>query len=211
MVVLEVEDVAQVRAAPGVDRLVGVADHAEVAVLPGELAHQLVLHAVRVLVLVDEHVLEAAAGSGAAPPESRANRSQRAQQQVAEVERVRVREQALVGGVDVGGAPLLEIERGLGGGGRQPALVLPLVDAPEHAARLGDLGIEPVALLRLLHDAERVRFVVDREAAREAEVGDLAAQDAHADGMEGREPDRGGLAADQLLRPARASRRRPCW
>ena len=59
MVALEVEDVAQVRAAPRVDRLVRIADHAQVAVLAGELAHQLVLHAVRVLVLVDEHVLEA--------------------------------------------------------------------------------------------------------------------------------------------------------
>ena len=53
---LELEDVADVRAAEPVDRLVGVADHADVAVLGGEHHDQLVLGGVRVLVLVDEHV-----------------------------------------------------------------------------------------------------------------------------------------------------------
>ena len=63
-VALEVEDVADVGAAPAVDRLVVVADHAEVPVLARELRHEAVLHAVRVLVLVDEHVLPALAVAG---------------------------------------------------------------------------------------------------------------------------------------------------
>ena len=57
-VVLEVEDVADVGAAEGVDRLLVVADHRQVAVLLGQDLQPAVLRAVRVLVLVHEHVLE---------------------------------------------------------------------------------------------------------------------------------------------------------
>ena len=55
---LEVEDVAQVGAAPLVDRLVRIADDRDVAVRLGQPANQQVLRPVRVLVLVDHHVLE---------------------------------------------------------------------------------------------------------------------------------------------------------
>ena len=58
-VVLEVEDVADVGGAPGVDRLVGIADDADVAVARGPLLGQHVLRDVRVLELVDEDVLPA--------------------------------------------------------------------------------------------------------------------------------------------------------
>ena len=54
-VVLEIQDVLQVRAAPLVDRLVRVADDAEVAMALGQPAHQQVLRPVRVLVLVHHH------------------------------------------------------------------------------------------------------------------------------------------------------------
>ena len=60
-VLLEVEDVPDVGAAPAVDRLVVVADDADVAVLAAEQLDELVLRAVRVLVLVDEDVLKAVA------------------------------------------------------------------------------------------------------------------------------------------------------
>ena len=59
-VALEVEDVADVGAAPGVDGLVDVADDEDVAVRVGEQAHDAVLRVVRVLVLVDEQVVERA-------------------------------------------------------------------------------------------------------------------------------------------------------
>jgi hypothetical protein len=55
-VVLELEDVAHVGAAPAVDGLVVVADDAEVLVLLAEGADERELRAVRVLVLVDEDV-----------------------------------------------------------------------------------------------------------------------------------------------------------
>ena len=57
-VLLEVEDVADVRPAEGVDRLVRVPDREHVAVLRGEQLQEAVLGVVRVLVLVDEDVAE---------------------------------------------------------------------------------------------------------------------------------------------------------
>ena len=63
-VVLEIEDVLQVGAAPLVDRLVGVADDAEIAMAFGQAAHQHVLRPVRVLVLVHHHEPELLAVPG---------------------------------------------------------------------------------------------------------------------------------------------------
>ena len=62
-ILVEVEDVPDVGAAPAVDRLVVVADDADVAVLAGEQLHELVLRAVGVLVLVDEDVAGTSAGT----------------------------------------------------------------------------------------------------------------------------------------------------
>ena len=58
-VALEIEDVAEVGAAPRVDRLVVVTDDGQVAVARREGAHPQVLGAVRVLVLVDVEVAPA--------------------------------------------------------------------------------------------------------------------------------------------------------
>ena len=57
---LEVEDVAQVGAAPLVDRLIRVADDREVAMASASRRIEHVLRPVRVLVLVDHDVLELA-------------------------------------------------------------------------------------------------------------------------------------------------------
>ncbi len=62
-VAAEAADDAHVGAAPAVDALVVVADHAEVARRGRDGLHQAVLHLVHVLELVDEHVAEAAADS----------------------------------------------------------------------------------------------------------------------------------------------------
>ena len=91
-VLLEVEDVAHVRAAEAVDRLSVVADHREVAVPVGhrcappvaapvlrraaadQQLQQAVLRVVGVLVLVDEDVAERAPRSARAPPGSSSSR-----------------------------------------------------------------------------------------------------------------------------------------
>ncbi len=59
-ILLELQDVANVRAAPGVDALVLIADGADVVLAAGEHSHQLILRAVRVLILVDQEVTKAA-------------------------------------------------------------------------------------------------------------------------------------------------------
>src|SRR5690242_7930663 len=58
---VEVDDVADVSAAPSVDGLIVITDHADVAVLSAKELDQLVLRAIRVLILVDEDVLKSAA------------------------------------------------------------------------------------------------------------------------------------------------------
>ena len=65
-VAVEVEDVADVRVAESVDRLVLVADHGQVAVLAGEQLQESVLGAVGVLVLVDQHPAKDSAGTSRA-------------------------------------------------------------------------------------------------------------------------------------------------
>ena len=100
-VVLEVEDVADVGAAEAVDRLVVVADDAQVAVLLGEQLEPAVLGAVGVLVLVDEHVAEAAPVAVAHLLEE-LEQVHAAEQQVVEVHRVGRVQARLVEVVDVG-------------------------------------------------------------------------------------------------------------
>jgi hypothetical protein len=57
-VVLEIQNVLDVRAAPAINRLIFVAHHADIAVRFRQQPHQLVLAAVGVLILVDHHVAE---------------------------------------------------------------------------------------------------------------------------------------------------------
>ena len=56
IIMLEAEDVAQVGGAPGINRLVGVAHHADIAVLRPHLFNQFVLHHVGILKFVHHHV-----------------------------------------------------------------------------------------------------------------------------------------------------------
>ena len=67
-VALEIEDVPEVGAAPGVDRLVVVADDAEVVVGRRQRPDPQVLGAVRVLVFVDVEIAPASAGTSRARP-----------------------------------------------------------------------------------------------------------------------------------------------
>ena len=106
-VLLELDDVADAGAAEGVDGLVGIAHHAQLARRHArrrgrhQLADQLVLGVVGVLVLVDEHVAEPAPvvlGDGGQPLQQR----HRLHDQVVEVERVGRAQAGLVDGVDLG-------------------------------------------------------------------------------------------------------------
>jgi hypothetical protein len=108
-VVLEVEDVLEIGAAPLVDGLVGVADDSQVAVPFRETSNQQVLRTIRILILVDHHVLELA---GVELPHllRRLEQLDGLEEQVIEVERIRVLERRQVFLVDFRNHFLADVE-----------------------------------------------------------------------------------------------------
>ena len=196
-VALEVEDVADVGAAPGVDRLVGVADDEDVAVRVGEQAHDAVLRVVRVLVLVDEQVVEHALPALAHVVEA-LEQLDGAHQQVVEVHRVGGVQPALVELEDVGHDLIEEVADVLAELCRGDEAVLLGGDARVDAARREALRVAPELLEARLHDAHLVGLVVDREVRAVAEAIGLAPQDASAGRVERHHPHAARLA-DELL------------
>ena len=184
VVALEVEDVADVRAAPAVDRLVGVADDAEVGEVDRHAAGDAVLGLVGVLVLVDEDVAEAGVEFGAQLAVV-AHREGGHQQQVVEVEGVGVAHLLLVVAVDLRN-DLLEVVVGLFG---------EAVGGEELVLRLADGGLDGVGgeadvvdagrVEGGLGDAQAVGLVVDGEVAVDADAVGVLAQQAHAEAVEG--------------------------
>ena len=133
-ILFEAEDVGDLGPAPRIDRLVVVADAADVAARLGEQPQPLILAGVGVLIFVDEDVVEAVA-IGFEHVGVRLEDGQHVEQQVAEVAGVEGAQAVLVGGVKLLPAAVGE---GFGFGGvdlgRGPAAVLPAVD---HARRAG--------------------------------------------------------------------------
>ena len=99
-ILLEAQDVVDLGAAPAVDRLVVVADAAEVRRALREQPQPQVLHDVGVLVLVDQDVAEAALVVGEHVG-MLAEEAQRFEQQVAEVDGVELLQALLVGGIEL--------------------------------------------------------------------------------------------------------------
>ena len=185
----------------GRQTLVGVAHDADVAVAVGEEEHHLVLGLVRVLVLVDEDVLEALAvvleDVGVLAEELDGVR-----EQVVEVHRPGLQEAGLVLGVDVG---VFAVEDVLGPSLRFLGIdefVLPEADDGVHATGRESLRVETEVADDVAGEPVRVGRVVDRELARVAEQVAVGAQDAHARRVERRHPhglhDRADERADPL-------------
>ena len=107
-ILLEAQDVLHLGAAPGIDRLVVVADAADVAVRLRQQPQPQILHQVGVLVFVDQDVAEGAVilrqHVGMAAQDFR-----HVQQQVAEIGGVQAAQAVLVGGVQRAGAAVGEI------------------------------------------------------------------------------------------------------
>ena len=95
IVLLEIENVADIGAAPAVDRLVFVAHHADVIVRCESRPHQLVLAAVGVLILVDHDVAQAAI-PGVARVLVVIEQADAFEQQIVEIERVGLPQRFLV-------------------------------------------------------------------------------------------------------------------
>ena len=199
VVALEIEDVADVGAAPAVDRLVLVADHAQISRSRGERLHDQVLDAVGVLVLVDQQMRRAPLPS---LEDFRKALEQQPglQLQIAEVHRVHRAHPLLVEPVDLrdrGLAPGLSAREHLLGRDR---LVLGLLDSRARKferRRVGQRGVVEHAANR----GQRIAFVEDREIAIVAERVTFLAQDSRARGMKGADPRQARVVADQRRDP----------
>ena len=166
--------------------------------LLGQQLQPAVLGAVRVLVLVHQHVAEGAAVAVADLLEE-LEEVHAAEQEVVEVHRVRRVQALLVEVVDVGGR-LLEEGRDLQAvrlGVEQ--LVLRVRDLAADAARGEALRVHVELVDAGLHEPQRVLLVVDREAAGVAELVGVGAQHPGAGRVEGHHPHRPGAVPHERL------------
>jgi hypothetical protein len=206
-VLLEVEDVADVGASERIDALVGVAHREDVAVLRGQELEESVLGLVRVLVLVDEDVVERglpALERLGEPLEDVDGEHQH----VVEVDGVRREQPALVELVDLCDRLIPE-----GGDARRVLLgphelVLRVRDLRVDAPRREALRILAELLEAGLHEAHLVGLVVDRERRAVAEPFGLATEHPATGGVEREDPDRAGRAAEDPFEALAHLRRR---
>ena len=197
---LELHDVADVRSAKRVDRLVRISHCAHVSVLPAEELEQSVLGVVRVLVLVDEDVTECL------PPlrervREAFERLDGEHDQVVEVDRVRSVEPSLVQLVRLGDRLIPER-------GDTPRVLL---GRDELVLRLRDLVVdptwrEPLRILPELFEArlretDLVLVVVDREGRPVAEPFGFTPEDPAAGGVEREDPDRTRRPSEHAREP----------
>ncbi len=190
-ILLELEDVANVGAAPGVDALVLIANGADVVLAARQHSHQLILWAVRVLILVDQQVTKAAVVA-LAHFGRRLQHTHGVEQQVIEVERVRLGQLLPVDLVDVRDLFGLRIGRLEVNLLRIEHVVLGPRNSAEHAIRRGLLGVDAEALHRSLDDGLLIDLVVDDEIlaiafAVDLQNIDIAAQQSHAERVERRD------------------------
>ena len=200
-VALEFEDVADLGAAPAVDRLVVVADAAQVAVALRQQPQPQILREIGVLVLVDQQIAEALL----VMPEDLgvlAEQRQIVQQQIAEIGRVYGRETLLIIAIECDGAPVGPVSgvarRNLVG---HQAAILPALDNAEQGPRRPAPLVDIRRRDDLFQQTELVVGVENREARREADRLGVAAQDARGERVKRAEPDAVGGAADHRLEP----------
>ena len=213
VVALEVEDVADVGAAPAVDRLVLVADDGDAAGAARQQAHQPVLDAVGVLELVDQHVIEALSRS----PRPRACRWRTASAPTSAGRRSRSRWRPPAA-PRTGGRPCRRRRRSSRSttkSDRAHPLVLGAIDRRQHLAH----GEHPLRHLEIDQHAREqallIVVVVDDEVLAQADRLAPLAQDARAPSRETSRPTaracRSPSAPRAACRRARAARPPPCW
>ena len=199
------EDVLDRRTAEFVDRLIVVADDADIFVSAREQRRQLVLQLVRVLILVDHDVVELLLVIGPHVLEG-LEQLDGLEDDVVKVERVRLVQTLVVFLVELRDAVHAEIA-GLPGvfGKRRRVLppVLGLADDGQGQPRRQCLFVQVKIAEDILHHALGIARVVDREAAGIAvQPVDLPPQDAAAGRVERHGPDVHGVIAEQRLQPA---------
>ena len=207
-IALEAQDVADLGAAPGIDRLVVVADAAEIAMPLRQCPKPQILRDVGILVLVDEHIAEL-------PLILRrdfrvlAKDREPVQQQVAEIDGVQRLEPLLVLAVErqrqaVDGFGALR----LGDAIRDEASILPALDHRHHEPGRRLLGVDVARFLELLDQPDLVVRIEDGEIRLEADELGVATQHAGGGCMEGPDPPALDRTAEQARYPlAHLSRR----
>ena len=187
-ILFEAQDVFHLRPAPGVDRLVVVADAADVAVALGEQTQPHVLHQVGVLILVHQDVAEPAMVVGQdvrlGPQDLR-----HVQQQVAEIRRVQRPQPGLVRGIKHLGMAVGEVGILVRGNPRrrQPT-VFPALDHAHQRRRGPPLGVDPLRLHHLLQQPKLVVGVEDGEIRRQPDMLRVPPQHPRAQRMKSPKP-----------------------
>ena len=170
---LEVEDVPQIGAAPAINRLIGIADHRQVAMALGEPLDEVILRPVRVLIFVDHDEAELF-GVLLADVRDLVEQLDSFQQEIVEIERAVVFETLRVFFVHLREllaalAPALRLEEV-----RPGHRVLRVADLGQRHPRLHDAVVDLELLEHLLDERDLIGRVVDDEIARQADGGRFA-------------------------------------
>ena len=196
---LEAQDVVHLGAAPAIDRLVVIANAANIAGPLREQAQPEILRDVRVLVLVDQHIAEALLIFGEHVGVL-LEQPQILEQQIAEIGGVQLLKALLIQRVEVtrpaiGEGEALALRHALGD---KPS-VLPSIDHGGEHPRRPALLVDILGFEQLLEQPDLIVGVEHGERRLQVHELGMAAQDLDADGMEGAEPGHAlDHAADQL-------------
>ena len=177
----------KVGAAPAIDRLVGIADHAQIPMALGEKLDQVVLRAIGVLILVHHDEAELG-GIAVAQVGHGVEQLHGLEEQVVEVERAVVFE-----ALDVFFVHLHELLAALAPAARPEKIgprhgVLRVADLRQRLPRLHEAVVDLQVLEHLLDERQLIGRVVDDEVAGQTDGGGLAAEKARAQRMERRHP-----------------------
>ena len=187
-ITLEAQDVFHFGATPAIDRLIVVADHANVLVGPGQKPQPEILRDIGVLIFVDQHISEAPLvffqnlrviledGDGF-------------QQQIAKIGGVQGLQSPLIETVEIAAAAVGEaLSVAFRNAGGRKAAVLPAVDHGGERARGPALLVDVLGRHHLLDQAKLIVGIEDGKIGLQPDELGMAAQDARADGMKSAEP-----------------------
>ncbi len=198
-IVLEVQDVRHIGAAPSVNRLIVIPHDTEISVSQRQVFGDPILAAVGVLVFVDEHMIVVGrffVADRGVLVEQRFG----LQQQIVEVHRPASSQGILVATIGGGGKVFAVGRRDVGRLLRLNRRVLPAADDRQHVARSQRRAGQP----QFAQDAAGQRFlvaaIVDRELGRKAECFGMTAENPHA--LRVKRADRRASVCRPALRPA---------